>query len=50
MLFRSVINPSRKSLDTEDLENLDKTRDSSLGAYHEALLGLQRNPKDHQRT
>ena len=44
-----MINPSRKSLDTEDLENLDKTRDSSLGAYHEALLGLQRNPNEQKK-
>ena len=48
-LYDQVINPSRKSLDTEDLENLDKTRDSSLGAYPEALLGLQRNPNEQKK-
>ena len=49
LLLDQVINPSRKSLDTEDLKNLDTSRDSSLGAYHEALLGLQRNPNDQKR-
>jgi penicillin-binding protein 1A len=49
LLFDQVINPSRKSLETEDLKNQDSVRDSSLGAYHEALLGLQRNPNDQKR-
>ena len=49
LLFDQVINPSRKSLETEDLKVRDTERDSSLGAYHEALLGLQRNPNDQKR-
>ena len=49
LLFDQVINPSRKSLETEDLKVQDTERDSSLGAYHEALLGLQRNPNDQKR-
>ena len=49
LLYDQVINPSRKSLETEDLKVQDTERDSSLGAYHEALLGLQRNPNDQKR-
>lgn len=49
LYFDEVINPSRKSLETEDLANLDKVRDDALGAYHVALLGLQRNPNDSKR-
>lgn len=48
-LLDQVINPSRKSLETEDLANLDTARDGSLGAYHEAILGLQRHPVDQKR-
>lgn len=44
-----VFNPSRKSLDTEDLKNLDSQRDDALGAYHEVVLGLQRHPNDAKR-
>ena len=47
--YDQVFNPARKSLDTEDLANLDTTRDDALGAYHEALLGLQRNPNEAKR-
>ena len=47
--YDEVINPSRKSLETEDLAALDKSRDDALGAYHVALLGLQRNPNDAKR-
>ena len=49
LLMDQVINPSRKSLETEDLKNLDTERDSALGAYHEVLLGLQRHPNDAKR-
>ena len=44
-----VFNPARKSLDTEDLKRLDQARDSALGAYHEAVLGLQRNPNEAKK-
>lgn len=47
--FDQVFNPARKSLDTEDLKKLDDDRDNSLGAYHEAELGLQRNPNEAKR-
>ena len=47
--YDQVFNPARKSLDTEDLANLDTTRDDALGAYHEAVLGLQRNPNEAKR-
>ena len=47
--YDQVFNPARKSLDTEDLEKLDTTRDNALGAYHEAVLGLQRNPNEAKR-
>ena len=47
--YDQVINPARKSLQTEELLNLDTARDNSLGAYHEALLGLQRNPNSEKR-
>ena len=49
LLYDQVFNPTRKSLETEDLKNLDTERDSALGAYHEAVLGLQRNPNDAKR-
>ena len=48
-LYDQVFNPARKSLETEDLKNRDDERDNSLGAYHEAILGLQRNPNDAKR-
>jgi hypothetical protein len=44
-----VFNPSRKSLESEELKNLDDERDNSLGGYHEAVLGLQRNPNEAKR-
>lgn len=44
-----VINPARKSLQTEDLVALDSERDNSLGSFHEALLGLQRHPVAEKR-
>jgi len=47
--YDQVFNPARRSLDTEDLEKLDTTRDNALGAYHEAVLGLQRNPNEAKR-
>ena len=47
--YDQVFNPARKSLDTEDLANLDTTRDDALGAYHEAVLGLRRNPNEAKR-
>lgn len=47
--YDQVFNPARRSLDTEDLANLDTTRDDALGAYHEAVLGLQRNPNEAKR-
>ena len=47
--YDQVINPARKSLQTEELVDLDTARDNSLGAYHEALLGLQRNPNSEKR-
>ena len=47
--YDQVINPGRKSLETEDLKIRDNERDDSLGAYHEALLGLQRHPVDAKR-
>lgn len=47
--YDQVFNPARKSLETEDLKNCDDERDNSLGAYHEAILGLQRNPNDAKR-
>ena len=47
--YDQVFNPARKSLDTEDLANLDTTRDDALGAYHEAVLGLQRNPNEAKK-
>lgn len=49
VLYDQVFNPSRKTLESEDLKNLDDARDDSLGAYHEALLGLQRNPNEAKR-
>ena len=49
VLYDQVFNPSRKTLESEDLKNLDDERDDSLGAYHEALLGLQRNPNEAKR-
>ena len=49
VLYDQVFNPSRKSLESEDLKDLDNGRDNSLGAYHEAVLGLQRNPNDAKR-
>ena len=47
--YDQVFNPSRKSLESEDLKNLDSERDDALGAYHEAELGLQRNPNEAKR-
>ena len=47
--YDQVINPSRRSLLTEDLKIIDDERDDSLGAYHEALLGLQRHPNAEKR-
>ena len=47
--YDQVFSPARKSLDTEDLKNLDTERDNALGAYHEAVLGLQRNPNEAKR-
>ena len=47
--YDQVINPTRRSLLTEDLKDVDDERDDSLGAYHEALLGLQRNPNAEKR-
>lgn len=47
--YDQVVNPTRKSLQTEELVDLDTARDNSLGAYHEALLGLQRNPNSEKR-
>ena len=47
--YDQVINPGRKSLETEDLKIRDNERDDSLGAYHEALLCLQRHPVDAKR-
>ena len=47
--YDQVFNPARRSLDTEDLKNLDTERDDSLGAYHEAVLGLQRNPNEAKK-
>ena len=47
--YDQVFNPSRKSLESEDLKNLDSERDDALGAYHEAELGLQRNPNAAKR-
>ena len=47
--YDQVFNPARKSLDTEDIKNLDTTRDDSLGTYHEAVLGLQRNPNEAKK-
>ena len=47
--YDQVFNPARRSLDTEDLKALDDARDDSLGAYHEAVLGLQRNPNEAKR-
>ena len=47
--YDQVVNPARKSLQTEELVDLDTARDNSLGAYHEALLGLQRNPNSEKR-
>lgn len=49
VLYDDVFNPARKSLDTEDLKTLDAERDNSLGAYHEAVLGLQRNPNEAKK-
>ena len=49
LLYDQVFNPTRKSLETEDLKELDDARDNALGAYHEAVLGLQRNPNDSKR-
>ena len=48
-LYDQVFNPARRSLDTEDLKTLDSGRDDALGAYHEALIGLQRNPNEAKR-
>ena len=47
--YDQVINPTRKSLLTEDLKGGDDERDDALGAYHEVLLGLQRNPNAEKR-
>ena len=47
--YDQVFNPARKSLDTEDIKKGDDERDDSLGAYHEAVLGLQRNPNEAKR-
>lgn len=47
--YDQVFNPARRSLDTEDLKALDDARDDSLGAYHEAVLGLQRNPNEAKK-
>ena len=47
--YDQVFNPARRSLDTEDLKVLDEARDNSLGAYHDAVLGLQRNPNEQKR-
>lgn len=44
-----VFNPARRMLETEDLIPLDSARDNSLGAYHEAILGLQRHPVEAKR-
>ena len=49
LTYDRVFNPTRKSLETEDLKELDEARDNALGAYHEAVLGLQRNPNDSKR-
>jgi len=49
LTYDRVFNPTRKSLETEDLKELDDARDNALGAYHEAVLGLQRNPNDSKR-
>ena len=48
--FDEAINPPRSSILTEDLKELDEARDNALGAYHEALLGLQRHPTEEKRT
>ena len=47
--YDQVINPERRSLLSEDLEGLDNARDNALGAYHEALLALQRHPNTDKR-
>jgi len=47
--YDQVVNPARRSLLTEDLKGGDDERDNALGAYHEALLGLQRNPNAEKR-
>lgn len=49
VLYDQVFNPSRKTLESEDLKILDDERDDSLGAYHEAVLGLQRNPNEAKK-
>ena len=49
LTYDRVFNPTRKSLETEDLKELDEARDNALGAYHEVVLGLQRNPNDSKR-
>ena len=49
VLYDQVFNPARRSLATEDLKTLDEARDNALGAYHEAVLGLQRNPNEAKR-
>lgn len=49
VLYDQVFNPSRKTLESEDLKNLDDERDNSLGAYHDAVLGLQRNPNEAKK-
>ena len=49
MQYDLAFNPARRSLESEDLVVLDGDRDNSLGAYHEAVLGLQRNPNEAKR-
>ena len=44
-----VINPERTSIFTAELKKKDEDRDSALGAYHEAILGLQRHPVEAKR-
>ena len=44
-----VINPERTSIFTAELKKKDEDRDNALGAYHEAILGLQRHPVEAKR-
>ena len=44
-----VINPERTSIYTAELKTKDEVRDDALGAYHEAILGLQRHPVEAKR-